>query len=87
MLVLSRRVDEDVVIDIPPGFSGRIRVIVSSIRDNKTRLAFDADRRIGIYRSEVLLREEPHVAPGATEPSPCAPREDDPENSRDVQVG
>ena len=49
MLVLSRKVDEDVIID------DRITVRVIEIRGDKVRLGFDAPSGIPIHRREVWL--------------------------------
>ena len=52
MLVLSRKVGERVLLDVP----GRppIWVTVVSNQSGKVRLGFDADRTVGIWREELL---------------------------------
>lgn len=47
MLVLSRKVDEQIIID------SNIRVTVVSIRGNQVRLGFEAPPRIPILREEL----------------------------------
>lgn len=47
MLVLTRHVNEDVVI------GGNIVVRVAAIRGDKVRLAIDAPREISVHRKEV----------------------------------
>ena len=48
MLVLTRKLEEVVVID------GRIRVKVASIRGSRVRLAIEAPKEMSIQRQEVL---------------------------------
>jgi carbon storage regulator len=50
MLVLSRKVNETIVIN------GDIRVTVVSIRGNQVRLGFDAPDSVGIFREELYDR-------------------------------
>lgn len=52
-LVLARDPQEGVEIDIPPGFTGRIRVFVSSIKGHTARLLFDVPRTVPILRCEL----------------------------------
>ena len=47
MLVLSRRVGEEIVID------GRIRVIVTSVRGDKVRVGIDAPQSVRVDRQEI----------------------------------
>lgn len=58
MLVLSRRVDERIVID------GNIRITVVSIRGNQVRLGIEAPSWINIYRQE--LADKHHGGEDAT---------------------
>lgn len=50
MLVLSRKVNESIVID------GGIRITVASIRGHHVRVAIEAPRDVPIYREELLPR-------------------------------
>ena len=54
MLILSRKVNEVVVIELPNGES--MRVAVCLIRDDRVRLGFTAPLSISINRQEVLDR-------------------------------
>jgi carbon storage regulator len=49
MLVLSRKLNETLVID------GSIRITVVGIRGNQVRLGIEAPDRVGIYREELCL--------------------------------
>ena len=48
MLVLSRKVDESIIID------GRITVTVVEIRSGEVRIGIDAPRSIAVHRREVF---------------------------------
>jgi carbon storage regulator len=50
MLVLTRKLNETIVID------GSISVTVVAIRGNQVRLGIRAPRELGIYRSELCER-------------------------------
>ena len=52
MLVLSRKVGEEIVI------GDNIRVRVVSVQGNQIRLGFDAPREVSIQRAELLERAE-----------------------------
>ena len=49
MLVLSRKLNETIVID------GAIRVTVVRVNGNQVRLGIEAPAEVGIYREEVYL--------------------------------
>jgi len=49
MLVLSRKLDESIIID------GEIRITVLSIRGNQVRLGIEAPSQVGVYREELLV--------------------------------
>ncbi len=69
MLVLSRKVDEVIVIQLPGG--GLIRVVVTGIRGEKVRLGIDAPADIPVHRAEVyalISRTEPDAPDGNPEP-------------------
>lgn len=56
MLILSRKVDQVIVID------GRIRVMVTDILGDKVQLGIEAPREIPVHREEVyqaIQRGEP----------------------------
>lgn len=50
MLVLSRRVGEEIVID------GRIRVTISSIKGDRVRIGIEAPPDVPVHRLEVYQR-------------------------------
>lgn len=55
MLVLSRKISEQVYIDVPPSTQTR-RIVVTTvdIDRGKIRLGFEADRDIKVMRPELL---------------------------------
>lgn len=55
MLVLSRKIGQEVVLD------GRIRVSVLEVRGNRVRLGFNAPDDVNIQRAELVV-EWPAVA-------------------------
>ena len=63
MLILTRRQNEEIWI----GDDIRIRVI--EIRGKQVRLAFEAPRRIGIHRLEIIRRNQVNAGVGDLEPS------------------
>jgi carbon storage regulator CsrA len=56
MLVLTRKVNERVAVDLPDG--RRVWVQLLEIDRNKVRLAFVADKDVRINREEVLAKLE-----------------------------
>lgn len=60
MLVLSRRPNETVVIQLPSG--ERITVMVIEVRGDKSRIGFEAPKDCVIHRSEVLAAIEAEAA-------------------------
>lgn len=52
MLVLSRRVGEEIVID------GRIRVTISSIKGDRVRIGISAPPDVPVHRLEVFERTQ-----------------------------
>lgn len=54
MLVLSRKLDESIIITVPPSDSvQQIRVTILEARGDKTRMGFRAERDIVIHREEI----------------------------------
>lgn len=64
MLVLSRKMDESIVID------GNIRVTVVGIRGNQVRIGIEAPGSVKIFRSELL------AAPKSSDADAVAPELD-----------
>ena len=54
MLVLSRKMNESVIID------GGIRVMVVGVRGNQVRLGFEAPSGVRIFREELCAIEQAH---------------------------
>ncbi len=52
MLVLSRKLNESILID------GGIRITVVDIQGNRVRIGIEAPRSVGVFRQELTLREE-----------------------------
>jgi carbon storage regulator len=53
MLVLSRKMNESVIID------GGIRVMVVGVRGNQVRLGFEAPSGVRIFREELRAQNKP----------------------------
>ena len=53
MLVLSRKMNESVIID------GSIRVMVVGVRGNQVRLGFEAPNGVRIFREELCVPSKP----------------------------
>lgn len=55
MLVLGRKVDEEVYVEVPPSATPtRLKVVLVDIRGEKVRIGFDAPPGVSILRSELL---------------------------------
>lgn len=66
VLVLSRELGQEIVInpvECPKDEQGLIRVQVVGVAGNRVRLGVDADRRIGVDRSEVYDRKQRRTGP------------------------
>ncbi len=57
MLVLTRKIGEEIVID------GDIRVTILAVRGNQVRLGFQAPPHVSIFRQELLGAAAGHAAP------------------------
>jgi sRNA-binding carbon storage regulator CsrA len=54
VLVLNGAREDRFIIDVPPGFSGRIQVIVVDIRgSHRARLGFEAPKEVKINREVI----------------------------------
>jgi len=51
MLVLSRKVDQEIIL------GGNIRLVVVEIRRDKVRIGFEAPKDVEIFRKEVIDRQ------------------------------
>ena len=65
MLVLSRKLDETIVID------GNIRITVVGIRGNQIRLGIEAPDPVGIYREELCPPDSDDQRTGGPASSAC----------------
>jgi len=64
MLVLSRKVDEQIII------GENIRVTVVSIRGNQVRLGFEAPPCVPIFREELRTATDHHPSPAGERGEP-----------------
>ncbi len=67
MLVLSRKVDEKIVI------GSDIVVTVLEIRGNRIRLGIEAPREVPVHRAELVPVHQKAISPAASEPASSAP--------------
>jgi carbon storage regulator len=56
MLVLSRKIQESVVVGGADGFEHLLKVTVLEIEGGKVRLGFEVDKQVPVHRSEVWER-------------------------------
>jgi carbon storage regulator len=56
MLVLSRKIQESVVVGGSDGFERLLKVTVLEITFGKVRLGFEVDKEVPVHRSEVWER-------------------------------
>lgn len=59
VLVLKRRFQQRVYIDVPPGWSGRIVVQVTETTPTYCRLGIDAADVVKVFREELLAKAAP----------------------------
>jgi len=64
MLVLSRRIQESVVVGGSVGFERLLKVTVVDIGGGKVRLGFEIDSNVPVHRSEVWERIHAVGQPG-----------------------
>ena len=69
MLVLSRKVNEQIVI------GNNIRMTVVSIRGNQVRLGFEAPQSVPIFRDELYQQDGHHVFTASADPAILHPAE------------
>jgi carbon storage regulator len=71
MLVMSRKVNEKIIIGEPPN---QVEVMIVGIHGDRVRLGIEAAKHIAVDREEVrkakLLNPRPHVAEAATDVEP-----------------
>lgn len=54
MLILSRKANEGITIKVPPSDKEQlIKLVVTKIRGDKTRIGISADRSVLVHRDEV----------------------------------
>lgn len=56
MLVLSRKLNERVIIQVPDGSACTIEIVVSGFQPGQVKLSFLAPRNVQIDREEVAMR-------------------------------
>jgi carbon storage regulator len=68
MLVLTRRIQESVVVGGAVGFERILKVTVLEINGVKVRLGFEIDKEVPVHRAEVWerIRGGDFAPPGAT---------------------
>jgi carbon storage regulator CsrA len=69
MLILSRKLQEAVVVGGSAGFEHMLKVTVIEIRGRFVRLGFEVDAKVPVHRLEVWERTRSNGGPG----SPAAP--------------
>jgi carbon storage regulator len=67
MLVLSRKIQESVVVGGTVGFERMLKVTVLEINGLKVRLGFEVDKEVPVHRAEVWerIRADAQTVPGA----------------------
>jgi len=73
MLVLSRKLQESVVVGGAAGFERLLKVTVLDIERGTVRLGFEVDRDVPVHRWEVWERIEAAARPAGHGAGPAAP--------------
>ena len=78
MLVLSRKMQESVVVAAASGCEQMVKVTVLEIRGGRVRLGFDASAEVPVHRAEVWERiraesQTPHLTSVARRPQERQP--------------
>ena len=73
MLVLSRKIQESVVVGGTVGFERMLKVTVLEINGFKVRLGFEVDREVPVHRWEVWERIRAGGLPNSAPRGPVAP--------------
>lgn len=66
MLILTRKIDEAIVIGSNEQSQHLVRITVLRIENGKVRLGFDAGPSVHVHRSEVWQKIHGHTATGET---------------------
>ena len=62
MLILSRKLQQSIILRVPPGFVGDIKMVLESVKGlSSARIGIVAPPEIEIYRSELLDPETGNV--------------------------
>jgi carbon storage regulator len=73
MLVLTRKIQESVVVGGSDGFQRILKVKVLGIRGEKVKLGFDVDPDVPVHRQEVYDRIVAASGPDSRLEDPAAP--------------
>jgi carbon storage regulator len=73
MLVLTRKIQESVVVGGSVGFQRILKVKVLGIRGEKVKLGFDVDPDVPVHRQEVYERIVADSRPDSRLEDPAAP--------------
>jgi carbon storage regulator CsrA len=65
MLVLSRKIEESVIVGGSHGFERLLKVTVLQIRGTMVSLGFEIDAEVPVHRLEVWQRLQAGVLPGS----------------------
>lgn len=76
MLVLSRKIQESVMVGGSEGFAQLLKVTVLEIKGGRVRLGFEVDADVPVNRLEVWERSRAGVLPNQPQTSPPALNEE-----------